>query len=178
MSSYNQFITDYNNMNLTAHDVRRLNRLNSKQYCKLRNLAINNKDIPAVRHMNHTGAKFYFKNKNGEYQVQKTINGKKTIIGRFTDEETAKKVVQECIEHNWEINKIQDIIDLNRIKPANYSLVNGYYIIQKTINGKNKVFNVFNAKEISEETVKEIVEFYRNVSWNEEYKQIVEDLFS
>ena len=91
MCEYTDFIEDYNNPNITAHDVRRINNLNSKQYQTLRNTAISNGDIPATRHMNKTTAKFYSKRNDGCYEVQKTTDGKKLYVGRFPNETTAKK---------------------------------------------------------------------------------------
>ena len=172
MVDYAKFVVDYNNPNITAHDVRRINNLNAKQYSRIRAKAVKNGDIPPVRHMNKTNAKFYIKTKYG-YQVQKTINGEKTIIGNFKEEKTAKKIVEKCKEHNWQINEIQKYIEDNKTKPKNYSLVNGYWIISKTINGVRTVYNIFNKKEVDEATVRKIVDFYRSVSWNFNYKQKV-----
>jgi len=177
-SLYNDFVSDYNNMNITAHDVRRINNLNSKQYCNLRNMAIRNGDIPKVRHMNQTTAKFYSKRSDGYYDVQKQIDGKKLYIGRFPDENTAKKVVKECIKHNWEINKIKPFIDDNRVKPKNYALVNGYYIIQKAVDGKNTVFASIHQDKISSDVVEDIVDEFRRVNWNIGYKDAILELFN
>lgn len=128
MCTYNEFVTDYNNPNLTTHDVRRVNGLNSNQYSKLRAKALKNKDIPPVRHMNNNNAKYYTKTTNGDYQVQKTINGQKTIIGRFSDEKTAKEIVNACIDVNWDTAKIKCLIDLKEIKPKNYTKINGCWV--------------------------------------------------
>lgn len=172
MVDYNCFVEDYNNPNITAHDVRRLHNLNAKQYSRIRAKAVENGDIPPVRHMNQSNAKFYIKTKYG-YQVQKTINGKKKIIGNFRDEKTAKKIVKKCIEHNWQINSIQDFIEDNKVKPKNYSLVGGYWVISKTINGVRTVYNIFSENDVDETTIRKIVSFYRSVSWNSSYKNKV-----
>lgn len=178
MCNYKDFVNDYNNPNLTAHDVRRINNLNSKQYGKIRAIALTNGDIPKVRHMNHTGAKFYTKTSNGDYQVQKTINGRKTIIGRFKDRDTAEEIVTACINHNWQLNEIKGLIDLKKIKPKNYTCINGCWVIQKSVNGKNVVFNSFSTKVVDEETVLDIVDFYRSIDWNLSYKDEVYELFN
>jgi len=178
MSIYTDFVEDYNNPNITAHDVRRINNLNSKQYTNLRNVAISNGDIPEVRHMNQTTARFYSKRNDGYFDVQKTINGKKLYIGRFPDEDTARQVVRECIKCNWEVNKIRTFIDENKVKPRNYSLINGYYIIQKSINGRNTVFASIPASKVSQSVVEDIVEEFRRVEWNIGYKDEVLNLFN
>lgn len=166
MCNYNSFVNDYNNPNLTAHDVRRINKLNGKQYSRIRAIALTKGDIPKVRHMNTTGAKFYTRTSNGQYQVQKTINGKKTIIGRFKDRDTAEEIVNACINHNWQINEIKGLIDLLEVKPKNYSRVGDCWVVQKSINSKNVVFNSFNINLINETKVLEIVDFYRNHNWD------------
>lgn len=178
MCKYKDFVNDYNNPNLTAHDVRRINQLNGKQYSKIRNTAIKNGDIPQVRHMNTTDAKFYTRTRNGEYQVQKTIDGKKIIVGRFKDQDTAREIVNACINNNWELNRIKGLIDLKKIKPKNYTCINGCWVIQKSVNGQNIVFNSFSVNRVDEETVMDIVDFYREHDWNLDYKDVVVDLFN
>ena len=178
MCNYKNFVTDYNNPNLTAHDVRRIHNLNTKRYSEIRNLAISKGDIPEVRHMNQTTAKFYTKTRNGDYQVQKTINGKKLIVGRFKDQTTAKEVVTACINHNWQVEEIKGLIDLKKSRPKNYTCINGYWVIQKSVDGKNTVFNSFNMDKVDEATVVEIVDFYRSVEWNKNYKDKICELFN
>lgn len=178
MCNYKDFVNDYNNPNLTAHDVRRIHQLNTKRYSEIRKLAIRNGDIPEVRHMNNTGAKFYTKTVSGDYQVQKTINGKKTIIGRFKTQDEAEAVVDVCKNNNWELNKIKDVVDKYKIQPKNYTCINGCWIIQKSVDGRNIVFNTFNCSRVSEDTVREVVDFYRSVGWNKNYKDVVFELFN
>ncbi|WP_458454390.1 hypothetical protein [Methanobrevibacter sp.] len=168
MGLYSDFVEDYNNTKITAHDVRRINNLNGKQYSNLRNMAVNNGDIPPVRHMNSTKAKFYSKTVDGVYTVQKTINNRKLFVGRFPDEETARLIVDKCLEVEWELNRIQDIIDLHKIKPKNYSLVNGYYVIQKSINGVNKIFATIKQSNVTVDVVESIVGELRRNNWNEQ----------
>lgn len=178
MTIYQDFVEDYNNPNITGHDVRRKNNLNSKQYCNLRQIAIKNGDIPKVRHMNQTTAKFYSQRKDGYFEVQKNINGKKLYVGRFPDEDTAKKIVKECIKHNWQINQIKPFIDDNKVKPKNYTCINGYYIIQKSINGRNTVFASIHTSKVSKEVVEDIVDEFRKVHWNIQYKDSILRLFN
>ena len=174
MTIYEDFVEDYNNPNITAHDVKRINNLNSREYSEIRNLAVANGDIPSTRHMNYLNAKFYSKRSDGYYVVQKQTNGKKLYVGRFASEEVAKMIVRKCIEHNWHINEIKDLIDLHKVKPKNYSLVNGYFVVQKSVNGRNKVFATINKSKVDEVTVKGIVNEFRCNDWNESAK---EDIF-
>ncbi len=143
ISIYEDFVKDYNNPNITGMDVKRLNGLNSRQYLSLRAEALSNGDITAPRHMNTTGAKFYTKTKNGDYIVKKQYGHKTILVGRFSDEATAQKIVSLCKAVNWDLNKIQCIIDENKIKPKNYTNVNGYYVVEKRINGEQVVFHRF-----------------------------------
>ena len=178
MCEYTDFIEDYNNPNLTAHDVRRINNLNSKQYQTLRNTAISNGDIPATRHMNKTTAKFYSKRNDGCYEVQKTTDGKKLYVGRFPNETTAQKVVAKCIEHNWRVNEIKDFINSNKVKPKSYSIVKGYYIVQKQVNGVNRVFARVPVDRVDEEVIKQVGDEFRRLHWNIGYKDEVLNLFN
>lgn len=139
MDIYQGFIEDYNNPNITTCDVMRYNQLNSKQYSKLKKEAITNGDIPPVRHMNTTNAKFYTCI-NGDYVVRKTTGKHTLVVGKFADEATAQMIVEECKKVNWEIDRIKDLIDFHRIKPKNYSLINGWFVIQKSIDGVNQYF--------------------------------------
>lgn len=161
---YDDFITDYNNPNITAHDVRRKNKLNSKQYSSLRKLAISKGDIPIVRHMNQTNAKFYSKRQDGYYDVQKYINGEKVYAGKFPDQQSAKLAVELCKAVDWDLNKVN--LDGLKVLPKNYSLVNGYYVIQKSVDGVNKVFATIHSSKIDEEVVKEIVDKFRECKWD------------
>lgn len=176
MCSYNEFVEAYNNPNITSHDVRRIKNLNSKQFSRLRETAIRNGDISPVRHMNSHGAKFYTRMGNG-FVVQKTFNGKKMIVGRFPNENTAKMVVDACIRNNWKLDNIKSLIEDLSVKPKNYSLVNGYWVIQKSVNGCNVVFNIFNSRFVDECTVSDIVDFYRENDWDYSLKDEVYNLF-
>ena len=140
ISIYEDFVKDYNNPNITGEDVKRLNGLNARQYSHLRAEALSNGDISSPRHMNTTGAKFYTKTKNGDFIVKKQYGHKTVLVGRFSDEETAQKIVALCKAVNWDLNKINKVIDENKIKPKNYTYVNGYYIVEKRINGERIVF--------------------------------------
>ena len=140
---YENFVEAYNNPNITGEDVKRLNGLNSKQYSYLRVEALENGDISSPRHMNTTGANFYTKTKNGEFIVKKQYGHRAIVVGRFSDEITAQIIVALCKAVDWDLNRIKNVIDENKIKPKNYSKVNGYYIVEKRINGERVVFYRF-----------------------------------
>ena len=174
MSVYEDFIRDYNNMNLTAHEVRRINQLNSKEYCNLRNRAINNGDIPKIRHMNSTSAKFYYQKPNGDWSVQKQFKGLYIHVGDFPDEDTAKMIANKCKEVNWELNQIRDVIDQNKVsKVKNYTIINGYWVIQKFIDGKVETFCTVKQTEVSESVIISVVDKFRSLNWNKSLKDEV-----
>lgn len=176
MCNYQEFVNDYNNKEITAHDVRRKNKLNSKQYSKIRKIAIRNGDIPPVRHMNQTTAKFYSKRQDGYYDVQKYIDGKKLYVGKFPDKHTAELVVDLCKSVDWNMNEMN--LDNLKVLPKNYSVVNGYYVIQKSVAGVNRIFATIHTSRIDEETVKEIVKRFRCIGWNLSCKNDVLDEFN
>lgn len=93
ISIYEEFVNSYNNPEITGENIKRLNGLNSRQYSNLRQKALDNGDITTPRHMNTIGAKFYTKNKNGEFIVKKQFSHKTLLIGRFADEQTAQMIV-------------------------------------------------------------------------------------
>lgn len=49
-------------------------------------------------------------------------------------------IVSLCKSVNWDLNQISETIDEHKIKPKNYTYVNGYYIVEKRINGERIVF--------------------------------------
>ena len=174
ISVYEDFVKDYNNPNITGDDVRRLNGLNSKQYSNLRAKALSKGDITCPRHMNTTGAKFYTKTKTGEYIVKKQYGHKTVVVGRFSDEKTAEKIVALCKSVNWDLNKISGIIDENRIKPKNYSYVNGYYIVEKRIDGERVVFYRFKNEADAIHMVNEL----RKMDWDKSKVDLILDEMS
>lgn len=168
--SYADFVEDYNNWSLTAHDVRRINNLNSKEYSRIRKLAIKNGDIPPVRHMNQTNAKFYSKTIDGNWTVQKQFKDYYKYIGKFPNRESAEFIVNKCLNTNWELTEeIKNDIEKLKCKPKNYSIVNGYYVIQKSVNGKNKVFCRIKQSVTDEDTIRAVVDRLRDVDWIEDY---------
>lgn len=177
MCTYSEFVEAYNNPNLTSQDIRRVKGLNNNKYGVFRRIALSRGDIPEQREVINRNAKFYIQTENGDYQVQKTIDGHKTIIGRFSDEKTAKEIVNACIDVNWDTSKIKGLIDLKEIKPKNYSKVNGSWVIQKCINRRNIIFNRFSCNKVDEETICEIVDFYRKNDWNLELKSKISEIF-
>ena len=117
-------------------------------------------------------------NDKGDFIREFVVNGKKIIVGRFKDRDTAEEIVTACINHNWQLNEIKGLIDLKKIKPKNYTCINGCWVIQKSVNGKNVVFNSFSTKTVDEETVLDIVDFYRSIDWNLSYRDEVYELFN
>lgn len=174
ISVYEDFVKDYNNPNITGEDVKRLNGLNAKQYSYLRAEALSNGDITVPRHMNSTGAKFYTKTKNGDYIVKKQYGHKTVLIGRFSDEETAQEIVSLCKAVNWDINKVTRIIDENKVKPKNYTRVNGYYIVEKRINGERVVFYRCRDEAVAIHLVNEL----RKLDWDKSKVDLILDEMS
>ena len=167
---YNSFVEDYNNPNITTHDVRRINHLNSREYVNIRNMAITRGDIPKVRHMNSNNAKFYCKSSDGNYTIQKQYAGVYKHICKVSTEEDAKYIVRLLLKTNWVItDEIQAEINRLKVKPKNYSVVNGYYIVQKSINGKNTIFCSIRTDLVDEETIKLVVERFREVDWDKSF---------
>lgn len=162
ISIYEEFVESYNNPEITGEDIKRLNGLNSRQYSCLRRQALINGDISSPRHMNTTGAKFYTKTKTGDYIVKKQFSHKTILVGRFADEETAKMIVAICKTVNWDLNRIQNIINEHKIKPKNYTCVNGYYVVEKRINGERIEFCRF--KQESKAIL--MVEHLRKNNWD------------
>ena len=160
---YEEFVKDYNNPEMTGEDVKRLNGLNARQYSQLRAEALSKGDITSPRHMNTTGAKFYTKTKNGEFIVKKQFGHKTLLVGRFPDEETAQMIVGICKTVNWDLNRIAHIIEEHKVKPKNYTEANGYYIVEKQINGERIIFCRF--KE--ESKAKQMVEKLRKNNWDQ-----------
>ena len=160
---YEEFVKSYNNPEITGEDIKRLNGLNSRQYSKLRRLALDNGDINTPRHMNTTGAKFYSKTKNGEYLVKKQFINKTVLVGRFPDEETAKMIVEICKTVNWNLNRISNIIEEHKIKPKNYTHVNGYYVVEKKLNGKRIIFCRFKQESEAQYMVQQL----RKHNWDQ-----------
>lgn len=174
ISIYDEFVKDYNNPNMTGEDVRRVNQLNCREYSKLRAEALSNGDISTPRHMNSTGAKFYTKTKNGDFIVKKQYGNKTIRVGRFSDEETARMIVSLCKSVNWDLNKISDIIDANKIQPKNYTYINGYYTVEKRIAGERVVF--YRSKTEAEAI--HMVNELRKMGWNKSNVNLILDEMS
>ena len=160
---YEEFVNSYNNPEITGEDIKRLNGLNSRQYSNLRQKALDNGDITTPRHMNTTGAKFYTKNKYGDYIVKKQFGHKTIVVGRFADEETAQMIVSICKEVNWDLNPISHIIEEHKVKPKNYTCVNGCYVVEKKINGERIIF----CRLKLESQAKYVVQQLRKNNWDQ-----------
>ena len=166
LSIYDGFVMDYNNPQLTIDDIKRKYGLNCRRFAEIQALAIQNGDVPQVRKMNRSTAKFYTKTKNG-FVVKKQFGTTCNFIGRFKDEDTAKLVVNKCKEVNWNTSMISDFIDAHKIKPNNYTVTNDGVIVQKVIEGKNTVF----CKLSDETTAQKVVNELRKCNWNKEKTQ-------
>ena len=166
LSIYDGFVEDYNNPQLTIEDIKRKYGLNCRRFAEIQHIAISNQDVPSVRRMNRTTAKFYTKTSNG-YVVKKQFGKDCLFVGRFEDEATAQLVVNKCKEVNWNTSQISDFIDAHRIKPRNYSITNDGVIVQKVIDGKNTVFCKLN----NETTAQKVVNELRKCKWNKEKTQ-------
>ena len=160
---YEEFVNSYNNPEITGEDIKRLNGVNSRQYSNLRQKALDNGDITTPRHMNTTGAKFYTKNKKGEFIVKKQFGHKTVLVGRFADEPTAKMIVSLCKDVNWDLTQISHIIEEHKIKPKNYTCANGSYVVEKKIDGKRVIFCRFK----SESQAKYMVQQLRKNNWDQ-----------
>ena len=179
MCSYAEFVETYNDWNLTGHDVRRILNLNSNKYRKLRKQAICNGDIPETRHMNKTGAKFYTCTSNNTFLVKKQTGGVCKVFGEFTDEDDAKYIVKLCLNNGWDENDfIRSEINRLKVKPKNYSIVNGYYTVQKVVDGRNTVFLRVRVGNVSEDVIQSIVERFNCDGWNETTKSKVIEEFN
>ncbi len=54
---------------------------------------------------------YWFNKHNGKYHVYKQINGKSRQFGTYSDEATAKKVVEELRKVEWDKSQLQRIKD-------------------------------------------------------------------
>ena len=54
---------------------------------------------------------YYYARKDGKWIVQKTINHKKLSLGGFTDEETAKRVVDGMKKVNWDKSMVPVVFE-------------------------------------------------------------------
>ena len=102
------------------------------------------------------------------------LSNKTVLVGRFSDEETAQKIVALCKAVNWDLNKINKVIDENKIKPKNYTYVNGYYIVEKRINGEQVVFHRFKDEADAIHMVKEL----RKMDWDKSKVDLILDEMS
>lgn len=161
LSIYDGFVKDYLNPNLTIEDIKRKYGLNCRRFAEIQGIAMGNGDVPQVRKMNRSTAKFYTKTRNG-YVVKKQFGTSCNFIGRFEDEETAQLVVNKCKEVNWNTNQISDFIDAHKIKPKNYTVTDDAVIVQKVIDGKNTVF----CKLSDESTAQKVVDELRKCDWD------------
>lgn len=156
---YCRFVECYNNPDIAAKDIENKLELNHNQYLKLRKEAIKNDDINEVRHRNYENSKYYRKNnKTGYFEIVKKINNETIYISSFESEEIAQKIVKKCIEHQWNITEIESIIEANKVKSKYYTYRDGFYNIQRKVNGKMTYFCRFQDKKITKEVIKKLEE--------------------
>ena len=65
----------------------------------------------------------YYHIRNDRWKVTKTINKEKVYVGTYGNEETAKKVVEEMIKCDWNLDMIPTIYDKLNIHKVNRSWV-------------------------------------------------------
>lgn len=172
MNQYDNFLDAYNNPLISAKDVETKVGVNHHQYLKLRKAAIKNNDIPGTtRERYYENSKYYRKNPvTGYYEVIKTTNNQTTFIGSFRTENIAQYIVYECLKANWNItSQIKSLIEANKVKPKYYSFRNGYYIIQRKINGKMTYF----CSVTEEYTTIRIVEKLNEYGWDKSKLNII-----
>lgn len=155
------FLKEYNNMDNTVFDVKRKLGLNNHQYSKLYHEYKLNE---VKRHMNYTNSKHTSRLKNGRITVRKWIGKNKEYLGCYATQEDADTVVATCKQHNWDIQneEVQQVIKELRLKPRNYSRINGRYYVYKRIQGKRVYFDSFKC----EADAIDCVNFLETINWN------------
>lgn len=130
---------------------------NIENACNLRDLLIKNdwddSRIPKKYFSDHSNSRGkYGKNilfVNNYYKVYKTINGKKSFFGSFKDKNNAIVLRDLLVENGWVKSGIpkeyfSDHSSSNEGKYGKYILfANGYFRVNKQIDGKNRVFGSF-----------------------------------
>lgn len=130
---------------------------NIENACNLRDLLIKNNwddsKIPKKYFSDHSNSKGkhgkYLLLVNNYYKVHKTINGKQKNFGSFKDKSNAIVLRDLLIENGWVESGIpkeyfSDHASSNEGKYGKYIIfTNGYFRINKQINGKNKIFGSF-----------------------------------
>ena len=139
---------------------------NIENACCLRDLLIENdwdeSKIPKKYFFDHSNSRGkhgkYISLINNYYKVSKTINGKLKFFGSFKDKKNAIVLRDLLVENGWVESGIpkeffSDYSSSNKNKHGKYIIfANGYFKVNKQIDGKNKVFgsfeNVDNARRL------------------------------
>ena len=130
---------------------------NIENACRLRDLLIENdwheSNIPKKYFSDHSNSKGkhgkYISFINNYYRVNKKINGKLKFFGSFKDKNNAIVLRDLLVENGWVESGIpneyfSDYSKSNEGKHGKYIiLANGYFKVNKQIDGKNKVFGSF-----------------------------------
>ena len=157
---YNSFVEDYNNPNISTRDIENRLNINHKQYLKLRKEAIKNDDIDSVRQRNYENSKYYRKNnRTGYFEIVKKIKDETIYISSFESETVVQKIVEKLVSCNWDITKIESIIEANKVKSKYYTYRNGFYHIQRKVNGKMTYFCRFKDKETAVKVIRKLEEY-------------------
>lgn len=153
-----QFIELYNNPEITAHQLKQKLGLNNNNYRKLK------EKTGLTGRRNIIKGKHYTKTQNGRIAINKRINGKKEYLGMYKNKEEAKKVIEVCEKHNWDINhpEVQETIKKHRKQTKHYSKINGRYYVYKNINGKRIYYDHFKTKQDAEDCVR----LLEKLEWN------------
>ena len=134
---------------------------NIQNACNLRDLLIKNdwdeSKIPKKYFSDHTNSKGkhgkYIMFLNNYYRVIKTFNGKRKSFGSFKDKNNAIVLRDLLVENGWVESGIpkeyfSDHAGSNEGKYGKYIIfANGYFKVNKQINGKYKVFGSFDNVE-------------------------------
>ena len=157
---YPNFVAYYNNPNIAAKDIENKLNLNHNQYLKLRDEAVKNNDIPTSRNRNYENSKYYRKNnRTGYFEIVKKIKDETIYISSFESETVVQKIVEKLVSCNWDVTEIEDIIEANKVKSKYYTYRNGFYNIQRKVNGKMTYFCRFKDKETTLNVIKKLEEY-------------------
>ena len=157
---YNSFVEDYNNPNISTRDIENRLNINHKQYLRLRKEAIKNDDIDSVRQRNYENSKYYRKNNHtGYFEIVKKIKNKTIYISSFESETVVQKIVEKLVSCNWDVTEIEDIIEANKVKSKYYTYRDGFYNIQRKVNGKMTYFCRFKDKETTLKVIRKLEEY-------------------
>ncbi len=107
--NYEEFKKDFTNPSITVDKLTKKYKINRTEYNKLRKKIIKETNLTSkpYKTMKNQPTKIitsttYIKKKNDYYYIQKKINGKRKNFGTYNNIETARKVRNQLIKHNWD----------------------------------------------------------------------------